>query len=618
MITPRRVLTAAALAIGLLWSGFLATLHLGAHATVLDRLESSLLDLRAVALGSRLPPPDILIVAVDERAANAAKTFPLPRPMVAEVVRSILAGGAKAVALDFLFLDEKSPAVDDPLAQALQAGPTVVAAAIDFARQGADDSSGDCSLPTPAIAAATSVGFVNLSPDQSGVPRHVPMLLSCGGHVLPALVLRAASLALKADPAFEHDGVVIGDRRSALDVGGRLALHYYGPEGTIPTLSAAAFMGRAAAPDQVRGKTVLVGATAPGAGDRFPTPFDSVLPGVEVLATAVANLQSGDTLVRTSFIRRIDAAVTVGLALAAVLLLTMPAVGFGLAGVVVLVVGLLGFGFIGYAHGLWFALAMPLASLLPVTLLTGGARLTLDRWTELKMQRHQVALSAFQSPAILARLGSDPDFLSKPIERDIAVIFIDLTGFTGLTERLGAQVTRDLIGEFHGVVEEAVSRGGGIVATYMADGAMLIWGLTGPAAGDASRAVGSAVALRRETLAWLSRIAPVLGGVPLSVKLGGHFGPAILSRLGHATHQHITAIGDTVNVAARLMDVAAQRSSTMALALPLLERAAAEGFTLDDGCWTDASDAAIRGRESRIQIRLWVDPRPASGKTRSG
>ena len=608
MITPSRLLTAAALTIALTWSAFLATLHVQARATLLDRLESSFLDLRAIASGPRQPPPDVMIVAIDDRAVQTARSFPLPRAIMADLVRSIVAGGAKAVALDFLFLDPASPDADAALAQALRSGPTAVSAAIAFDRMATSDrDAGDCGLPIAAIAAATTVGFANLSLDRSGVPRHVPMLLSCAGIALPALVLRTASLAVKADPAFERDSVSLGDRVTPLDAGGTLALRFYGPQGTIPTMSAAALMGGGPTPEQIKGKTVLIGATASGSGDRFPTPFDSLLPGVEVLATAVANLETGDALERTPPIRHIDAAIMIGFAVAAVLLLTMQAIGIGLAGVVLLLTGLLGCGFIGYSHGIWFALAMPIASLLPVALLTGAARLGLDRWTALKMQRQQTVLSAFQPPLVLSRLSSDPDFLSKPIEQEIAVIFIDLTGFTGLTERLGAQATRDIIKEFHALVEVAVSRGGGIVTSYMADGAMLIWGMTGDAPEDARRAVSTALLLRRQTLDWLHSMDTIVAGLALSVKLGGHFGPAILSRLGHATHQHITAIGDTVNVAARLMEVAAQRGSTMALAVRLLDAAVAQGLVFDAGSFTPETDAAIRGRDGLVSIRLWID-----------
>jgi adenylate cyclase len=600
----------AALAVALVWSAFLARAHVEAQASVLDRLESSFADLRFLAAGRRPSPPDVMIVAVDDATARLAKTLPLPRPLLAGLVQQLFTMGAKVVALDFLFFDAGIPNDNDRLAQALRAGPTVSASAISFARAEPDAtapaaSTIDCGLPVPALRSATSVGFVNMSVDRSGIPRYLPMLLHCGGNIFPAFSLRAASLASGSDPAFETDAVVIGGVATSLDADNNLALRFYGPEAAIETVSAAEILAGRTAPDRIRGRTMVIGTTAKGTGDRYPTPFDSVTPGVEIMATAIGNLETGEALRRTALTRRIDAVIVILLAVAAVFALTMRNIGLGLALVAALLAALVGFTFVSFAYGFWFSLAMPLAGVVPVAVLTGAARLGLDRLSERKMLKQQRALSAFQSPAILARLGADPDFLSRPIERDIAVVFVDLTGFTRLSERLGPQATRDLLKEFHDLVEDEVSRGGGIVATYMADGAMLIWGLADQAPDDALRAVRTAISLQARALAWLRTKA----GYDLGIKFGGHLGPAILSRLGHATHQHITAIGDTVNIAARLMQVAAWNGSTMALSTQLIETAKRQGDFVEDGGFTPPRLSAIHGRKGSISMRLWAPAR---------
>ncbi len=608
--TASGLLALAAVVLALSWSAFLARAHLEARETVLDRLEASLVDVRVLAAGRRPSPPGVLIVAVDDATARWAKAFPLPRRVLAGLVTALFEAGAKAVALDFLFFDPGAPDDDAALAGALRGGPAVSAITIDFARavQAAASVYGPaaaCGLPIDIIRKATSVGFVNIAVDRSGIARHVPMLLACADNVVPALALRAASLAVHADPAFEPDAVVIGDVAVPLDADRSLALWYYGPEGSVDTVSAVDLLTGAIAPERVRGKTVLIGATASGTGDRYPTPFDSVLPGVEILATAVANLETGKALVRTAGVRRIDAALMIGLACAAVLFLTMRNIVFGLAGVLALFAALVAFTFAGFASGYWFALAMPLASMGPAAALTAAARLGLDRWTERKMLRQQLTLAAFQSPAILAHLSADPDFLSKPVEREIAAVFIDLTGYTGLTERLGAHATRDLLKAFHELVEGEARTGGGIVAAYMADGAMLVWGMARAGPDDALKAVRTALALAARTLDWLEGIAPQSRGA-LTVKLGGDIGPAILSRLGDATHQHITAVGDTVNIASRLMEVAAERGYVLALSGGLLARAAAQGLSAGEGRFTEPADAPIRGREQAVSAAFWI------------
>ena len=184
------------------------------------------------------------------------------------------------------------------------------------------------------------------------------------------------------------------------------------------------------------------------------------------------------------------------------------------------------------------------------------------------------------------------------------MLFIDLSGFTGLSERLGHQQARDLLEQWHAIVETVAADGGGLVASFMADGAMIVWGMTGPGKNDAAQALRTAAILKTKTILWLQTVAGQTG--PLSVKLGGHCGPAIVSRLGHASHQHITAIGDTVNVASRLMEIAAEFHSTIAVTALLLATARAQGW--QDATFGRPRSTEIRGREHPLDVCLWSDP----------
>ena len=144
-----------------------------------------------------------------------------------------------------------------------------------------------------------------------GRPRHVPLLVAAEGRA--AAVLRAPRsprLPRGAEPTIAADH---GHGRRAVtsltDLGLNLPLRFYGPRGTIRTLSAAAVL-RGARRGTSPGASSIIGATAIGTGDTFATPFDPVLPGVEVLATAIGHLTAGDGLRRTAAQRRIDAAAT--------------------------------------------------------------------------------------------------------------------------------------------------------------------------------------------------------------------------------------------------------------------------------------------------------------------
>jgi len=73
------------------------------------------------------------------------------------------------------------------------------------------------------------------------------------------------------------------------------------------TVSAASVLAGEIAADDIRERIVVVGATVTGGGDFFPTPFDSVMPGVEVVATAITHLMAGDGMLRDQLVRLVDA-----------------------------------------------------------------------------------------------------------------------------------------------------------------------------------------------------------------------------------------------------------------------------------------------------------------------
>ena len=98
-------------------------------------------------------------------------------------------------------------------------------------------------------------------------------------------------------------------------------------------------------------------------------------------------------------------------------------------------------------------------------------------------------LRRFQAPGLLALLDKDPQLLMKPVRQQAAIVFVDLSGFTGLTEALGPAWTRDVLVGLHELIERAATAHRGFVVSYMGDGAMMVFGLPAPQPGDAANAL---------------------------------------------------------------------------------------------------------------------------------
>ncbi|WP_232630715.1 CHASE2 domain-containing protein [Methylobacterium sp. Leaf118] len=603
----RHALTALAIAASLGFGLWLCRPHLAGEASPLDRAEAVLADLRFLIAGPRPAPDDVVIVAIDEATVAQAGAYPLPRAVVARLLRALKPLAPRAVALDVLFLDPGPPEADAALAAALADLPAVTAMAASFPRDGPESQAALGPLtglpvaervarPTALLRAAAESGLVNVATDPGGTPRHIPLLVAAEGALLQSLPLRAAARATGHRPDLAADRVRLGGTAAPLDRGAALALRYYGPQGSVATVSAAPLLA-GAADARLRGKVVVVGATALGSGDRFGSPFDPVLPGVEVLATGLAHLLHGDALRRDSTIRRTDATVTLALPVLMLLALALPRVGLGLALAALPLAGFLAAATILFAHGIWLSMALPLAALAPLAPAL-AARLLLDRMRERRLAAARDDLLAFLPPAVAGRLAADPGFLAVPVEREACVLFLDLSGFTAASEGLGPARTRAMLKQMHERVEAAVTERGGAVTSFMGDGAMALFGLPDARPDDADRAIAAAMALADGLATWL-RAQP--GLAPAGVRVGAHAGPLVLSRLGGARNQHITATGDTVNTASRLLDIAKTEGVPMVLSAALFA-ARREAAPLPRPA--RPKRVPIRGRQAPLDVLL--------------
>jgi adenylate cyclase len=354
-------------------------------------------------------------------------------------------------------------------------------------------------------------------------------------------------------------------------------------------------------PDAFRGKVVVVGVTAAGAADAFATPFDRVTPGVEVFATAIGNLLVGDGLARTPLTRRIDAGAAVGLPIVVIALMAMRRATTGLTLASLVFVLWLAAVFLAFVSGYWLSVAAPLASVVPLTVSFAAVRSIAERRAGTRIALEKSTLAKFQSPLLLDHILREPDFLEKPVRQDVAVMFLDLSGSTGVAEALGPEWSRDLLSSMQTLVEREVTAHAGVVINYMGDGVLAAFGLPKPRSDDAARALAAVEALRESMIAWLAGLPPAARG-RLDFRIGLHFGPAILSRLGSPTQQQITATGDTVNVANRLLEVAKQQHCRVVITEDLFQAAGAPSPSASDDARYAPLTVSIRGRAGELAV----------------
>jgi adenylate cyclase len=602
----RTLQTLIALVLAGLWGAALGFGHARGDIWFLERVEATMTDIRTLIRGKRQAPDSITIIAIDDDAVGRAGGYPLPRATLARIVDAVARLEPKALVVDILLVDPGPEGEDQALAQALGAGRSVIAAAAVFAEgeQRISPASDNPSallpdadrflLPLEAFANVAAVGVVNVAADRTGTPRFMPMLFRSGDRIEASLPLRVAAVATGEDPVVEADRLLLGGRTVRTDFGHVLPVSFYGPRGTIRTLSASVALGGRLPADSIEDRIVVIGATVTGGGDVFPTPFDSVLPGVEVVSTVIANLTTGDGIVRDRQVRLADAGFAVVFPMLLVGLLAWRRSAISLALIAVVIVAWLAFNVAAFVQGIWLSLALPMTAAGPPAIIFGAVQLWLGR------RRAQ----QFHAPGLQKWLARHPDFLSEPVRQDAAVVFVDISGFTGLSETLGPGATRDLLNEFHALIDEVVVGCGGVITSFMGDGAMILFGLPESSPHDAFDAARCCIGLSDRTTAWLASL-PESTASRIGFKIGAHFGTIVASRLGGGSHQHIAATGDTVNIANRLMEVAAGQGVEVAVSEEMLQAAGRACEFSRVGSLTGPVETPIRGRAGSLAVWLW-------------
>jgi adenylate cyclase len=193
----------------------------------------------------------------------------------------------------------------------------------------------------------------------------------------------------------------------------------------------------------------------------------------------------------------------------------------------------------------------------------------------------------------------------------VAVMFVDIRGFTRLTETMDPAATGRLLADFRHFVAAVAARHQGVVDKFIGDAAMLVFGLPSSRPNDARRALDCALALLAGAPGEWARDAHTMGwSDPLEIGIGLHVGDAFCGAVGDEARLEFSVLGDTVNVAARL------EQETKAVGLRLVvsrDVLAAAEVTPDGAEWRTLGLRSLRGRAQPIDL-LGAQPFQRSGK----
>lgn len=172
-----------------------------------------------------------------------------------------------------------------------------------------------------------------------------------------------------------------------------------------------------------------------------------------------------------------------------------------------------------------------------------------------RLAREEIAranYSRFMPEYVVRQLLEKPDsFRLGGVNQTITVMFSDIRGFTSLSENANPERIVGLLNLYFTAMSEIIFAHGGTLDKYIGDGLMAIFGAPTATPEDACNAVKTAVAMQKRLVS-LNEELEAKGFGQIDVGIGLHTGEAIIGYIGSEQRSEYTAIGDTVNLAARL------------------------------------------------------------------
>jgi adenylate cyclase len=182
-------------------------------------------------------------------------------------------------------------------------------------------------------------------------------------------------------------------------------------------------------------------------------------------------------------------------------------------------------------------------------------------------------------------------------ESEIAVLFADLRGFTRMAEHKLPYDVVFVLNRYFEAVGTAITGAGGVTNQFTGDGVMALFGIAdGPAAG-ARQALAAAQAMVQRVAALSAELAADLPA-PLRIGIGVHAGPAVVGQMGWGPSFYLTAVGDTVHVAARLEQATKDYDAELVVSEDVARHAGVDLTRFP------RHDLAVRNRAGRIGIRV--------------
>lgn len=471
------------------------------------------------------------------------------------------------------------------------------------------------------------LGVANLTGDTDGVQRRYKLfrrLEKKSGQEAPSnLVLKLLQQATGQAPSYSPDGPQLSweEARVPFLFDQSFLLNYPGPVEnevglspslTYPAISAAALLKGEVSPQVLEGKIVLIAPTAPSLQDLKVVPGDSEYPGGAVHLTALNMFLQNQFILRSPLLWIVLALGWSGAGMVLGRRGRPGAAAVALAGVSVL-------SFVAFSFAnLWLPSVFPTVALVAGTLLGYTERLlTIERDRALVRS----TFARMVSPQVMHHVLANYRSLKTGQRKELTVLFSDINDFTPICEKHDPEEVIEMLSEYFSKMVDVIMKYNGYLKQYVGDEIMVIYGAPEDSEDHATRAVLTALEMRRV----LAEAKQAAQGAPgfYEVKIGINTGSVVVGKVGPESRWEYAAVGDDVNLGARVMSAAKNMGMDIGVSAATKarydkERSTQSGGLPDPVRWISKGVQSFKGKTSQMEVfgieRIEADP----GSTHQG
>lgn len=593
---------------------------------------------------SHLLSKEIVLIEIDNYTLSELGQWPLNRKVYSDLLRKLTLFGAKTVAFDVLF-PEKSPGEgpnspdqllvkafkefttadrqayigytilppEAPEVEKLGDFPTELLENIINTKQVADSNLNPMAIssynyPIPEIAeSGVGLGYITMGADADGVFRNYFLVSNIDQFYVGSLALNAYQYwsgdKVNVDIATTEGGVeaslIKKDRKLEIDSLGRTMIRYWGGLQQFPHTSFYTVVNAKDTDEDMRAffkdKLVFVGSTADGAHDLRHTPLDNNMPGV------LAHVNIANMLIHGYFYKPKNESLTFSLILL-------------FAGILVFII----------IH----RFDNPILDALTISALIAGSYYAdqeyfIDNGYQLKLvyawacfaltyswntflnfyeankEKRQIknTFARYVAPTVVEEMLKDPEHIVVGGSKmDITCLFSDVRDFTSISEGLSAQDLANMLNEYMSAMTDIVFDTKGTLDKYIGDAIVAIWGAPIPIGNHAQHAAEAAVRMA-ETMPAINEEFKKRNLPFFNVGIGLNTGECSVGNMGSTRIFSYTALGDNMNLGARLEGLCKYYGAQILISEQTLERIDRSMFRV-----RPMDKVIVKGRTKPVQI----------------